>query len=545
MPIVTECGEGSKLPTSSEEYPCVRRLRHRRLLTLLCHQGFESALRSMAGETDAFFSVSHLRRYVERGQWKDAFEYLLRFLPPGLHSLSLEAQVLRRFLVAHMALANILAGTKDGDVLAENYKKYRNHGSSVCNGIIRLRSIMLTALHAKRQLSDSLDWECVWRKASEIVNDLAYRAAELKDMVLKPGGPMKPHNVLLIGFSSRSRCVHKKQSRWPRASALAQGYLQKRRSLLSSRHSQESCDVLLNKAMDMVADAVDKSLKAGKCSEFHVEHPLQPNGTEGATPLIPQTKVGTFAGPARTPGMPPVTNAGATPLIPQTKVGTFTGPARTPGMPPVTNAGATPLIPQTKVGTFAGPARTPGMPPVTNAGASVAPISWTMFGTSAGPANNSGMLLVSNAVKLTNLGASIAPVSQARFGTLAGPAKKHGMPSVSNAGCVPVLGGPFLGTVFASPVGTVFGGSPSHGTNSEIPLMTNEGATPVSQSMFDTLASSATNSGMPSVANAGVSPVSQAMFHILAGSATNSGIPFVSSAGYATNSGITPMANAV
>ncbi|CAL4960546.1 unnamed protein product [Urochloa decumbens] len=497
MPIVTECGEGSKLPTSSEEYPCVRRLRHRRLLTLLCHQGFESALRSMAGETDAFFSVSHLRRYVERGQWKDAFEYLLRFLPPGLHSLSLEAQVLRRFLVAHMALANILAGTKDGDVLAENYKKYRNHGSSVCNGIIRLRSIMLTALHAKRQLSDSLDWECVWRKASEIVNDLAYRAAELKDMVLKPGGPMKPHNVLLIGFSSRSRCVHKKQSRWPRASALAQGYLQKRRSLLSSRHSQESCDVLLNKAMDMVADAVDKSLKAG-----------------------------------------------ATPLIPQTKVGTFAGPARTPGMPPVTNAGATPLIPQTKVGTFAGPARTPGMPPVTNAGASVAPISWTMFGTSAGPANNSGMLLVSNAVKLTNLGASIAPVSQARFGTLAGPAKKHGMPSVSNAGCVPVLGGPFLGTVFASPVGTVFGGSPSHGTNSEIPLMTNEGATPVSQSMFDTLASSATNSGMPSVANAGVSPVSQAMFHILAGSATNSGIPFVSSAGYATNSGITPMANA-
>ncbi|CAL4960544.1 unnamed protein product [Urochloa decumbens] len=479
MPIVTECGEGSKLPTSSEEYPCVRRLRHRRLLTLLCHQGFESALRSMAGETDAFFSVSHLRRYVERGQWKDAFEYLLRFLPPGLHSLSLEAQVLRRFLVAHMALANILAGTKDGDVLAENYKKYRNHGSSVCNGIIRLRSIMLTALHAKRQLSDSLDWECVWRKASEIVNDLAYRAAELKDMVLKPGGPMKPHNVLLIGFSSRSRCVHKKQSRWPRASALAQGYLQKRRSLLSSRHSQESCDVLLNKAMDMVADAVDKSLKAGKCSEFHVEHPLQPNGTEGATPLIPQTKVGTFTGPARTPGMPPVTNAGATPLIPQTKVGTFAGPARTPGMPPVTNAGA-----------------------------------------------------------------SIAPVSQARFGTLAGPAKKHGMPSVSNAGCVPVLGGPFLGTVFASPVGTVFGGSPSHGTNSEIPLMTNEGATPVSQSMFDTLASSATNSGMPSVANAGVSPVSQAMFHILAGSATNSGIPFVSSAGYATNSGITPMANA-
>nr|TKW01368.1 hypothetical protein SEVIR_8G175200v2 [Setaria viridis] len=133
MPIVNKRDEGSELSTSSEavaEYPCVRRLRHRRHLTYLSLQGFEAAHRS----------------------GKDAVEYLLRFLPPGLDSL--EAQVLRRFLVAHMAmaLANILAGTKDGVMLAANYSLYRDHGSSVCHGIIRLRSIMLTTLHAKQQL---------------------------------------------------------------------------------------------------------------------------------------------------------------------------------------------------------------------------------------------------------------------------------------------------------------------------------------------------------------------------------------------------------
>lgn len=47
---------------------------------------------------------------------------------------------------------------------------------------------------------DSLDWECVWRKASEIVDDLAHRTPELKDLVLKPGGPMNKHNVFPIGF---------------------------------------------------------------------------------------------------------------------------------------------------------------------------------------------------------------------------------------------------------------------------------------------------------------------------------------------------------
>ena len=48
MPIATESGESSKLFTADAEYPCVRRLRHRRLLTFLWLQGYEAALGSYA-----------------------------------------------------------------------------------------------------------------------------------------------------------------------------------------------------------------------------------------------------------------------------------------------------------------------------------------------------------------------------------------------------------------------------------------------------------------------------------------------------------------
>ncbi|CAN6372590.1 unnamed protein product [Urochloa humidicola] len=342
-----------EIPTSSSseaatvEYPCVRRLRHRRLLTFLSLQTFDPALRSAAGETEAFFSVPRLCRLVERGQWKRAVEYLLRFLPAagGLRVLGLEAQVLRRFLVAHMALASILAGTEEGDVLAEEYgRKYRDHGSSVCHGIVRLRSIMLTALHAKQQLRDSLDWECVPRKASEIVEDLAYRTPELKDALLKlePGGPMEPYNVIPIWFSSRRRRrPHKKPSRCTRASAIAKGYLHRKRSLLPSSRSRESHDELLNKAMNCVADAVDESLKAGKRLQLNQNRPPKPSGRE-----VSQAIFGTMPGPARSPGTPSVANSGKfashvpSPVVPVSSVlGCLTNRDKSSGVSLMTDAG--------------------------------------------------------------------------------------------------------------------------------------------------------------------------------------------------------------
>jgi hypothetical protein len=45
----------------------------------------------------------------------------------------------------------------------------------------------------------SIDWERVRLKAAEIVDDLAYRTPELKDLVHITVGLMRPHNVVPIG----------------------------------------------------------------------------------------------------------------------------------------------------------------------------------------------------------------------------------------------------------------------------------------------------------------------------------------------------------
>ncbi|TVU39708.1 hypothetical protein EJB05_13144 [Eragrostis curvula] len=394
-------------------YPCVRRLRQRRLLDFLRVEGFEAAFGSMAGETDACFSVSHLQRLVERGEWKDAVVYLSRFLPPDqLDRLGLEAQVIRRFLVAHLALANIIAGTKEGEVLAAKYSVYRNHGSSVIHRIIRLRSIMLTALHAKQQLRTSMDWERVRRKASEIVNHLAYRTPELKGMLLMPSGQL--NNVLPISFSPCRRRHWKKQSRKLRISTLAKNYLRKRR--LPS-HSQESHDEVLSKALNWVADIVDESLKAGKRPELHQEHPLQPSVMKGVTAApISQPIFATLAGPAVNLGTLPTLNAELASSV------SNAGHCKNSGMM-MNNEGVT-VAPVSQ--TMA--AKTTGMPSVANAGLmSESPGSKTLF-EDLRPAKSSGIALV------TNSGATVAPVSHSVFGIVAGSAITPGMPSEANAG---------------------------------------------------------------------------------------------------------------
>lgn len=162
-------------PAAAAEYPCLRRLRHRRLLNFLRLEGLDAAFASyargspfspsrcvrfrltairlcrMAGETDACFSVSDLRRMVERGQWNDGVNYLCRFLPADLDRLGLEAQVLLRFLDTKSVLANILAGTEKGVQAAVRYSLYGNHGGPVDQGNLRLRNIMLTAFHVMKQ----------------------------------------------------------------------------------------------------------------------------------------------------------------------------------------------------------------------------------------------------------------------------------------------------------------------------------------------------------------------------------------------------------
>ena len=121
----------------------------------------------MARETDAAFSAAHLGTLVARGQWRDAIGYLSRFLPPGGDGgrlPSVEARVLRRFLAVHADLADILAGTERGDALAADFREYRSHDRTVSRGSLRIRCIVLAALHDKQHL------RCVYAAVSHSIS---------------------------------------------------------------------------------------------------------------------------------------------------------------------------------------------------------------------------------------------------------------------------------------------------------------------------------------------------------------------------------------
>jgi hypothetical protein len=104
-------------------------------------------------ETEAFFSVAHLQDLMKQGQWHDALTFLSRFLQlDDDRLLSVEAQVLYGFLSAHRNLADILAGSEEGRVLGASMCKDLTHDRNFCHGDLRLKSIMLTVLHAKQLL---------------------------------------------------------------------------------------------------------------------------------------------------------------------------------------------------------------------------------------------------------------------------------------------------------------------------------------------------------------------------------------------------------
>ncbi|KAK3157804.1 hypothetical protein QOZ80_2AG0128240 [Eleusine coracana subsp. coracana] len=224
IPIAAKRDEGKSSGDGGSEYPCVNRFRYRRLISFLWFQGFEGTVSSMLRESDAIFSVRHLKQLVLRGQWYNASRYLSRFLPLNDDSArlqSVEAVVLRRFLAAHCTVAYMVAGPNRDGLLPAKFSHYLDHSKTISHGALRLRSIMLNVSHSLHHA----------------------QTPELKGVAFLPCGPMDPHNVLPIGFGFRQRYYRDKQARRPTASAIAKHYLGKRMSLpASSSHSQESAD---------------------------------------------------------------------------------------------------------------------------------------------------------------------------------------------------------------------------------------------------------------------------------------------------------------
>ncbi|KQJ82468.1 hypothetical protein BRADI_5g09115v3 [Brachypodium distachyon] len=104
---------------------------------------------------------------------------------------------------------------------------------------------------------DSLDLGRVRGKAASIIVDLVWRTPELKEHMTNARGPMKPQNILPIGFGFCRR-RHVKRGPIP-GSVLVRHYLHKRRMLPSSTSSH--CEGLnfesLIKAKKWMVDLVE------------------------------------------------------------------------------------------------------------------------------------------------------------------------------------------------------------------------------------------------------------------------------------------------
>uniref|UniRef100_A0A0E0H603 Uncharacterized protein n=1 Tax=Oryza nivara TaxID=4536 RepID=A0A0E0H603_ORYNI len=220
----------------SLEYPCVSRLRHRRLLAFLSRHDYDSTFDALVQETSVLFRVGHIQALVRQGRWADAASYVNRFVPPS-RVLTDAGLVFHEFLYIHHVLDCIVAGDHlRGAQVAASYQRHVRDNPNPSHGAIKLIRILLTILHC-HPIRAFLNWHLARYKAAEIIKDLIPQIPEFNDLLKLPkGGPIKPHNILPIG-SHRRRHV-KNEDRIP-APDIARFYLQKKRGLPSSTICQE------------------------------------------------------------------------------------------------------------------------------------------------------------------------------------------------------------------------------------------------------------------------------------------------------------------
>uniref|UniRef100_A0A0E0PE04 Uncharacterized protein n=1 Tax=Oryza rufipogon TaxID=4529 RepID=A0A0E0PE04_ORYRU len=282
----------AKLHAAPPDYPCVARLRHRRLLSFLWLHSFKSTFEAMAEETKVLLSLPRLERLIARGMWGEAIGYACRFLPrrpPSLPAqrthLTAEAQTLLLFLHMHRCFADVVAGNETGAAWSDKHR--RRYCLARVTGIsshaIAIRRIIQTFVLSDK-IRESMDWGRVREKVVRVVRRLVHDTPELAGFLDLPGGMVKPHNVLPIGFGFRSK-RHVRQQRRPRAYTIAQLYLEMKRCVPSSGQPDQglSLEGLSDKARGWMAHILDSSLRAGcESSEHHQwRYPLRSSEKKG------------------------------------------------------------------------------------------------------------------------------------------------------------------------------------------------------------------------------------------------------------------------
>nr|XP_025880756.1 uncharacterized protein LOC112938738 [Oryza sativa Japonica Group] len=349
----------AKLHAAPPDYPCVARLRHRRLLSFLWLHSFKSTFEAMAEETKVLLSLPRLERLIARGMWGEAIGYACRFLPrrpPSLPAqrthLTAEAQTLLLFLHMHRCFADVVAGNETGAAWSDKHR--RRYCLARVTGIsshaIAIRRIIQTFVLSDK-IRESMDWGRVREKVVRVVRRLVHDTPELAGFLDLPGGMVKPHNVLPIGFGFRSK-RHVRQQRRPRAYTIAQLYLEMKRCVPSSGQPDQglSLEGLSDKARGWMAHILDSSLRAGcESSEHHQwRYPLR-SSEKKVSHNIPgapvccnalQTMFSTIKTDSENSGTASATKKGVLDsIVLQTKFGNMTSPEKNYGFSSLTNAG--------------------------------------------------------------------------------------------------------------------------------------------------------------------------------------------------------------
>ncbi|KAM3369514.1 hypothetical protein ACQJBY_017418 [Aegilops geniculata] len=301
-------GKDAVKPSCTAQYPCVKRLRERRLLSFLVDQGFDGAFRDLNRETGVLFNVEHIRRLVRRGQWDEALMYLNTFLPPFLSERrSFRARIFNNFLLMHHRFANVVAGNKDMHL----DKQYAEGRSSSTRAERRFRSMNYSILAPDSgHLRAAIDWDKVRSHAACLIPELAHRTPELKRRTVLPSRCMMPHDVLPIGTGLFLRRRVKKQGPHPpKTDAIFTAIKHQRYCRLVRDSSIGSKD----EALELLVNYLDQTLQAGLPRGCTLSYDFQPSGKEGAP--ICQIISGTLKVHAENPAISTPTNAGTKRLI--------------------------------------------------------------------------------------------------------------------------------------------------------------------------------------------------------------------------------------
>uniref|UniRef100_A0A0D3G0A2 Uncharacterized protein n=1 Tax=Oryza barthii TaxID=65489 RepID=A0A0D3G0A2_9ORYZ len=325
----------TKLHAAPPDYPCVARLRHRRLLSFLWLHSFKSTFEAMAEETKVLLSLPRLERLIARGMWGAA----------ARTHLTAEAQTLL-FLHMHRCFADVVAGNETGAAWSDKHR--RRYCLARVTGI---SSVLPRHRHPPHYPNlrpvgqdQSMDWGRVREKVVRVVRRLVHDTPELAGFLDLPGGMVKPHNVLPIGFGFRSK-RHVRQQRRPRAYTIAQLYLEMKRCVPSSGQPDQglSLEGLSDKARGWMAHILDSSLRAGCESSKHHQwrYPLRSSEKKGApVAAITQTMFSTIKTDSENSGTASATKKGVLDsIVLQTKFGNMTSPEKNYGFSSLTNAG--------------------------------------------------------------------------------------------------------------------------------------------------------------------------------------------------------------